>query len=117
MNTLWQSIIHESSLARAISEVFISISASKIAHVFIGDAFDISLQIPVPVSIQNLPTIREKAWPGLWLTTANSFEDDEHLEHSSLAKHFALLLLDEEEKILAEVQDESRNISSALTQY
>jgi hypothetical protein len=104
-------------MARAISEVFISISASKIAHVIIDDAFDISLQIPVPVSIHCLPTIREKGWPGLWLTTANSFEDDEHLEHSNLAKHFALLLLDEEDKILAEIQDESRNLSTALSQY
>jgi hypothetical protein len=106
MNILWHRILSQSSLAKALSEVYLSISTSRIAHVFINDAFDTSLQIPQISHISELPTSIEPQRPGVWLTTANSLEDDESLDGLMLAKHFALLLLDDVDNILKDIDHE-----------
>lgn len=121
MATLWHQILSKSTLAKALSEIFLSISASKIAHVFISDALDCSLQIPQVSSISELPTVIEPQMPGLWLTTANSFDQDDESINSNivLAKHFALLLLDDVENILKDIDHEHgpREVSHPLADF
>ncbi|KAI9814423.1 MAG: Nitrogen permease regulator 3 [Pycnora praestabilis] len=117
INTLWSSILSKSSLALAISKVYSSISASKIAHVLISSS-SVSLQIPQIISTPVLPTITEPQMPGLWLTTANSrFDDTDALPTTNLAKHFALLLLDDEASILKDISNERSELSGPLEHY
>lgn len=118
LTTLWHQILSKSGLAKALSEVFLSISTSKIAHVFINEAFDVSLQIPQVVSIADLPTAIEPQMPGVWLTTANSIENDE-LDGITLAKHFALLLLDDVGDILRDIDHEHgpKEVSHPLAEF
>ena len=53
--------------------------------------------------------------PGLLITSANPFVDEEgNPDPSNLDKNFALLLLDEEEKIINELQTENLELSHAL---
>jgi hypothetical protein len=117
MSVLWPNILAQSTLAKAISEVFHSISTSKIAHVFFNDNFDISLQIPQIGEISILPSLLDPQLPGLWLTTANSYDQDENDSDNMLAKHFALLLLDSPSTILKEVEDEAKQLSAPLAHY
>ena len=56
-----------------------------------------------------LPEFDEPSQPGLWITTANFIGDQEKEfddESSLLSKHFALLLLDDEEKTIADIQSD-----------
>ncbi|KAH0566480.1 hypothetical protein GP486_000122 [Trichoglossum hirsutum] len=117
MSTLWQSILNKSSLAKGMSEVYHSISSSKIAHVIINNTFDVSLQIPIITETSVLPSTTETQMPGLWLTTANSFDDDENVEDNMLAKHFALLFLDDVSTILKEIETEPKDLSGPLAHY
>ena len=119
MKTLWHDILCRSSLAKALSEVYLSISTSKIAHVFINDTLDISLQIPQVSSIAELPSVMEPQMPGVWLTTANSLEEDESLDGITLAKHFALLLLDDVENILKDIDHDlgPKEVSHPLAEF
>ena len=117
MSVLWPNILAQSTLAKAISEVFHSISTSKIAHVFFNDSFDISLQIPQIGETSILPGLLDPQLPGLWLTTANSYDQDENDSDNMLAKHFALLLLDSPSTILKEVEDEAKQLSAPLAHY
>ena len=96
-----------------------SISRSKIAHVFINEAFDVSLQIPQTPSIAELPTAIEPQMPGVWLTTANSVEVDDSMDGFTLAKHFALLLLDDVENILKDIDHEHspKEVSHPLAEF
>ncbi len=103
LNTLYHHVLTASNLARALSEVYLSISTSKIAHVFLDDGSELSLQIPQVTSIAELPSTIEPQMPGVWVTTANSLEDEENLDGLTLAKHFALLLLDDVENILKDI--------------
>ncbi|KAI9884378.1 MAG: hypothetical protein M1823_003832 [Watsoniomyces obsoletus] len=104
LNTLYHNILTQSNLARALSEVYLSISTSKIAHVFLDDGSELSLQIPQVTSIAELPSSIEPQMPGVWVTTANSLEEEEEgLDGFTLAKHFALLLLDDVENILKDI--------------
>ena len=53
--------------------------------------------------------------PGLPLTTANPFVDEEGNEDPThLNKHFALLLLDDEDKIISELQADNTELSAPL---
>jgi nitrogen permease regulator 3-like protein len=124
MNSLYSELIARSSLARAISTVFTSISTSKIASVSLGPDASISLQIPPPTSTPYLPSSTDAAYPGLWLTTADEpspADDavtggiDPHSE--TLAKHFALLLLDNEAAILKDVEASGGALGPALAHY
>ncbi|KAI9716449.1 MAG: hypothetical protein M1812_005344 [Candelaria pacifica] len=124
MSSLWTAILSKSALANAITKVFTAISASKIAHVAIGRS-DISLQIPQITSTPFLPSLTEPQMPGLWLTTANGVSSasanspDDDSPHT-LAKHFALLLLDDVDTILKDISSsggDSRDLSGPLAHY
>ncbi|KAI9696620.1 MAG: Nitrogen permease regulator 3 [Candelina mexicana] len=124
ISSLWNAILSKSALANAITKVFTAISASKIAHVVIGRS-DVSLQIPQITSTPFLPSMTEPQMPGLWLTTANGLssgpvttqeDDSPHI----LAKHFALLLLDDVDTILKDVSSsggDSHDLSGPLAHY
>ncbi|PKX94391.1 nitrogen permease regulator 3 family protein [Aspergillus novofumigatus IBT 16806] len=124
VNTLYTELINQSSLARAIYTVHTSISASKIASVPLSPDVSISLQIPPLTSTPYLPGPTDKAYPGLWLTTADSVTpvedptaDENTAPHQVLAKHFALLLLDNEAAILKDVEASGGALAPALAHY
>ncbi|KAA8652157.1 nitrogen permease regulator 3 family protein [Aspergillus tanneri] len=124
MNTLYSELISQSSLARAIYTVYSSISASKIASVSLSPDVSISLQIPPLTSTPYLPGPTDKAFPGLWLTTADSVTpaddpaaDENAAPHQVPAKHFALLLLDNEATILKDVESSGGALAPALAHY
>jgi hypothetical protein len=66
----------------------------------------------------------DKAYPGLWLTTADSATsvddpgaDGSNTPHQILAKHFALLLLDSEAAIIKDVEASGGALAPALAHY
>ena len=118
MSSLWHTILSRSTLAKAISEVYHSISTSRIAHVFLNNSFDVSLQIPQLGATSILPGLIDPQMPGIWLTTANSYDQDESNSDNLLAKHFALLLLAPPEQIIKEVEEgESKQFAAPLINY
>ncbi|KAJ5576499.1 hypothetical protein N7535_003425 [Penicillium sp. DV-2018c] len=123
-HNLYTELTNQSSLARAIYTVYDSISASKIASVSLSPDVSISLQIPPLTSTPYLAGPMDKAYPGLWLTTADSATpvddpgaDDSNTPHQVLAKHFALLLLDSEAAIIKDVEASGGALAPALAHY
>jgi len=60
-----------SSLARALADIFDAVVSGQIAHVMLGPALELSLQIPRATSTPHAPTPTRPQQPGLWLSTAN----------------------------------------------
>ncbi|CAI7609927.1 unnamed protein product [Penicillium glandicola] len=123
-HNLYSELISQSPLARAIYTVYSSISASKIASVSLSPDVSISLQIPPLTSTPYLTGPMDKAYPGLWLTTADSATpaDDpsaheSNMPHQVLAKNFALLLLDSEAAIVKDVEASGGTLAPALAHY
>jgi hypothetical protein len=117
MSWLWSQILAQSSLAGAIRDVFTAVSNSKIAtvHLATNPLLDLSLQIPIPSFLTKLPDPTERAMPGLLLTTANPLVDDEGVaDPTHLNKHFALLLLNDEDKVVTEIQADNTELSAPL---
>lgn len=120
MSSLWEAILQESSLGQAMRAVFEAISKNKIANIHFDTrpAIDFSVQIPVPYFLKTLPTLQEPAMPGLWITTANSLEiDEDGFPTQYLSKHFAILLLDDEDKIISDIQAEAVELADPLIQF
>lgn len=55
--------------------------------------------------------------PGLWITTANHVSDDFEDDGELLSKDFALLLMDDEAKIMAEIQQDGGQLAGPLLKY
>lgn len=124
VHNLYSELINQSSLARAMYTVYTSISSSKIASVSLSPDVSISLQIPPLTSTPYLAGPTDKAYPGLWLTTADSATpvddprtDENDAPHQILAKHFALLLLDSEAAIIKDVEASGGTLAPALAHY
>ncbi|KAH8808403.1 nitrogen permease regulator of amino acid transport activity 3-domain-containing protein [Xylogone sp. PMI_703] len=120
MSWLWNDILGRSTLACAIRDVTTAISQNKIAtiHLAANPPLDLSLQVPVPSFLTSLPSPTERSMPGLLLTTANPLLDEDGNEDPThLNKHFALLLLDDQEKIIAEIEKDNTELSAPLVQY
>lgn len=120
MSSLWDMILQESSLGHAMRDVFEAISTNRIANIHLDtrSPIDFSVQIPVPYCLRTLPTIQEASMPGLWITTSNSLEiDGDGLPTQGLSRHFALLLLDDEEKIISDIQTEAVELADPLIQF
>jgi hypothetical protein len=111
--SLWPNILNKSPLAKAIAITYNQISANKIAHVNLSDAFDTSFQIPQAISTPYIPTPTEPQIPGLWLTTATLLDDDDM--DTMLSPHSALLLLQDDEVILKEVESDGKELSGPLS--
>ncbi|KAH7326698.1 UPF0171 domain protein [Stachybotrys elegans] len=108
MDDLWAEILQHSSLAASIQEIYEAISSNKIATLNLDTAAGLvspSVQIPVPFFVSDLPAQDDKEQRGLWLTTANTFVNPDALEEPGfLDRNFALLLMEDEKKIIAELQ-------------
>ncbi|PGH29389.1 hypothetical protein GX50_07871 [[Emmonsia] crescens] len=124
LSRLYSELLSKSSLARAISTVYTSISNSRIASVTLTPEATMSLQVPPLTSTSYLPSATETAYPGLWLTTADSLsatDDATGMETSGpnqvLAKHFALLLLTDEATILKDIEGSVGPLGPRLAHY
>ena len=117
--SLYHELLKSSSVARAIANVYSSISNCRIAHISLTTALSLSLQIPVPTSTSVLPNLISHQLPGLWLTTATSIPHDDgaHVSSSQLASHFTLLLLSDLPSILADVQSTDSPLTEPLSHY
>ncbi len=117
MSWLWTEILLRSTLAGIIRDVFTAISRNKIVTLRVASKppDDMSLQIPVPSFLVSIPSITERAMLGLLLTSANPYVDEEGVEDPNyINKHFALLLLDDESKIIPEIQADDTELSAPL---
>lgn len=122
MSVLWDTILQKSSLARTLKEVYTSISSNNIAVINLQSdpPVRLSIQIPKPYFTSMLPEFDEPSQPGLWITTANFIGDQEKEfddESSLLSKHFALLLLDDEEKTILDIQSDGGELAAPLLEY
>lgn len=117
MTWLWAEILLKSTLAGVLRDVFTAISANKIVTFSVRSRppEEISLQIPVPSFLVSIPSFAEKAMPGLLLTSANPYVNEDGEEDASyINKHYALLLLDDESEIIAEIQADDTELSAPL---
>jgi hypothetical protein len=113
-STLWASIASNSSLAKAIEITYRQISRDEIAHINLGD-FDTSIQIPQINSTRFAPHPTESQMPGLWLTTATPFDDED--SETGLGQNSALLLLEDEGVLLKEVESDGKELSGPLSYF
>ena len=113
MSVLWEEILSASSLAASMREIYDAVSQNKIANLRLdmpqGPAVGHSIQIPIPFYVEDVPddpdNPNEAATKGLWLTTAHSIAAEEALENPAyVAKTFTLLLMDEESKVISELE-------------
>ena len=119
LGKLYSELLAQSSLARAISNLYNSVSSLRIAHLSLTPSLSLSLQIPIATSISVLPTPLSPQLPGLWLTTADSMPADDvtHNSNTHLGSHFTLLLLSDLNSILIDVNAAKSPITEALTHY
>ncbi|PHH59279.1 hypothetical protein CDD81_3496 [Ophiocordyceps australis] len=108
ITTLWKEILHISSLAASVRDIFDSVSHNKIATLHLDTASGVltpSLQIPAPFFASDLPPPHDQSQLGLWLTTANVFLSHDALEEPGFFdRTFALLIKEDEKKIISELQ-------------
>ncbi|KAI0880358.1 nitrogen permease regulator of amino acid transport activity 3-domain-containing protein [Annulohypoxylon maeteangense] len=121
MSTLWKEILEVSSLAASMQDVYEAVSHNKIAALQLDTAEGAvthSVQIPVPFYITDLPPDDESGSKGLWITTANSFVEEDSLHDPDfLDKNFALLLMSDEKKIIAELQADPDETTAAMIEF
>lgn len=119
MRSLWHKIIEKSSLAATIRDIYNTISSNNIANVrFASDPpVRLSVQMPRPYYLSVPPDYDEEAMPGLWITTASYITDKDGEDGGNLDKHSALLLLDDEDKITAEIQADGGELAGPLLEY
>ena len=112
---LYHELLAGSSLAKAIANVYSSISTCRIAHVSLTPSLSLSLQIEMPTSTSILPSLIQPQLPGLWLTTA--VDDNAHTGIAHLDPHSALLLLSDLRSILADIHSTESPLTEPLAHY
>lgn len=123
MSQLWEEILQSSSLALSMQDLYDAISRNKIAALQLDTGertITHSVQIPVPFHIADLPPEdREEDSRGLWITTANSFvgENDAVDELHYLDKNFALLLMDDDKKIISELSADPDETTLSMIEF
>ncbi|KAI2622940.1 nitrogen permease regulator of amino acid transport activity 3-domain-containing protein [Hypomontagnella submonticulosa] len=121
MSTVWKEILEVSSLAASMQDVYEAVSHNRIAALQLETAEGAvthSVQIPVPFYLPDLPLDDESGSKGLWITTANSFVEEDSLNDPSfLDKNFALLLMSDEKKIIAELQADPDETTAAMVEF
>ncbi len=120
MKSLWHKILEKSSLAAAMRDIYDAISTDSIANVrFMSNPpVRLSVQIPKPYFLTVPPDYDEEAMPGALITTTSYLGDSRDGDDSgNLNKHSALLLLDDEDKIMAEVKDDGGELAAPLLEY
>lgn len=117
MSWLWNEIMMRSTLAAAIRDIYNAVAANKIAtvHFRTTPPLDLSFQIPIPAFLTRLLGFTELGMLGMLVTSANPMINEEGEEDPTyLNKHFALLLLDDEAKVMAEIQADNTDLSAPL---
>ncbi|XWW93184.1 hypothetical protein V2A60_001113 [Cordyceps javanica] len=109
MSQLWKELLQQYSLAASVHDIFEAVSQNRIATLHLDTAAGVlspSVQIPAPFYVADLPLPDEaRRARGLWLTTANAFLTQDALEEPGfLDRNFGLLLMEDEKKIVAELQ-------------
>ncbi|CAJ2513456.1 Uu.00g015750.m01.CDS01 [Anthostomella pinea] len=121
MSTLWKEILETSSLAACMQDVYEAVSHNKIAALQLETpegTITHSVQIPMPFYLTDLPPDDEAGSRGLWITTANYFVDEDSLHDPAfLDKNFALLLMSDEKKIIAELQADPDETTAAMVEF
>ena len=120
MKSLWHKILEKSSLAAAMRDIYVAISSNSIANVrFMSDPpVRLSVQIPKPYFLSVPPDYDEEAMLGAFITTASHLGGNHDGDDSeNLNKHSALLLLDDEDKIMAEVRADGGELKDPLLEY
>ncbi|KAH9887812.1 nitrogen permease regulator of amino acid transport activity 3-domain-containing protein [Xylariomycetidae sp. FL2044] len=124
MSLLWKEILEASSLAASMQDVYEAVSHNKIAALQLETAegaITHSVQIPMPFYLTDLPAAEDEPRSrGLWITTANYFieEDSDTLNDPDfLDKNFALLLMSDEKKIVAELQADPDETTAAMVEF
>lgn len=124
IHELYAELHAKSSLVRAVASIYENISESRIASFKLTPETTMSLQIPPITSTPYLPSATQPPCPGLWLTSVETLEgrganmtDPEGMDRPAiLAKHFALLLLVDENKILKDI-DMTTTFGPRLAHY
>lgn len=123
MSQLWEQILQSSPLAASMQDLYDAISRNKIAALQLetGEGtITHSVQIPIPFHIADLPPPdREDDSRGLWITTANSFVGDNDAidEPHYLDKNFALLLMDDDKKIISELSSDPDETTRLMIEF
>lgn len=123
MSVLWEQILQSSSLAASMQDLYDAISRNKIAALQLETSegtITHSVQIPIPFHIADLPPPdREEDSRGLWITTANSFNSDNDAveEPHYLDKNFALLLMDDDKKIVSELGSDPDETTASMIEF
>ncbi len=121
MSLLWNEILSASSLAASMQDIYDAVSQNKIAALQLDTPEGMvthSVQIHRPFHISDLQPDSESDTRGLWLTTANLFMGEEVVEEPDYRdKNFALLLMDEEKKIISELQSDPDETSLAMIEF
>ena len=121
MSDLWDEILSTSSLAASMQDIYDAVSQNKIAALQLdtpAGTVTHSVQIPIPFYVSDLPQEGEGDPQGLWITTANTFVSDEATEGAGyLDKNFALLLMDDEKKITAELQTDPDETTLSMIEF
>lgn len=103
-----------------MQDVYEAISHNRIAALQLETAegpVTHSVQIPVPFYVTDLPAEDHVRPQGLWITTANSFVEDSLDDPSFLDRNFALLLISDEKKVIAELQADSDETTAAMVEF
>ncbi|KJZ79115.1 hypothetical protein HIM_01266 [Hirsutella minnesotensis 3608] len=121
ISTLWKELLHMSSLAASIHDIYEAISQNKIATLHLDTAAGVltpSVQIPALDYVSDIPADHEQGQRGLWLTTANAFLSQDALDEPGfLERNFALLLMDDEKKIIAELQSDRDPTTVSMVEF
>lgn len=121
MSSLWEEILSTSSLAASMQDIYEAVSQNRIAALQLDTpegTVTHSVQIPVPFHVSDLPDQGEKGRDGLWLTTANSLMAEEAVETPGfLDRNFALLLMMDEKRVVAELQNDPDETTLAMIEF
>lgn len=123
MSSLWHEILSTSSLAASMQDIYDAVSQNRIAALQLETAEGTvthSVQIPIPFCISDLPQDNDvdPQGQGLWITTANTFLSEDAADGSGyLDKNFALLLMDDEKKIIAELQTSPDETTLSMIEF
>ena len=121
MSALWKELLQTSSLAASVHDIYEAVSQNKIATLHLDTAAGVltpSVQIPAPFFVSDLPAEHEQSQRGVWLTTANAFLSQDSLEEPGfLDRNFALLLMDDEKKIISELQGDRDPATMSMIEF
>lgn len=98
MTTLWHEILDKCNLAQVIKETFDALSTDGIAHLMINGQRPLSLYVPRSMTSDSIPS--DSTIQHLFLNSAVSFGINMDECDPIILPYYALLLLDDPERIL-----------------